>query len=1294
MRDLRIFVSSPGDVAEERVLTRRVIERVAAVTSGWVRLEPIFWEHEPLRASAGFQEQILPPSQCDIVVMILWSRLGTRLPSTITRPDGSRYASGTEFEFECAVESYKEKGLPDLLVYRKTARPVAPLDSEAEVLDRLRQKKALDSFLEKWFRADDGSFTAAFHPFESLPEYENLLEEHLRKLVETRIGEAATTETKGPRRLEWTAGSPFRGLEVFQYEHAPVFFGRTAATSEVLNALRKQDAEGRPFVLILGMSGCGKSSLARAGILPLLTQPGVIEGVAMWRTARLRPGDAGSDLFAGLAASLLREGALPELGADGTDSDELAHMLRDNPEASSLLIKGGLSQAAAELAQAEGLKRQPTVRLVLLVDQLEEIFTTKGISATERARFIEALDALVRSRRVWVLATLRSDFYPRCIELPVLAALKESTGQYDLLPPNQAEIGQMIRCPAQLAGLAFEESEQTGERLDDLLRDAASRNPEALPLLQFTLEELYKQRRQDGLLTLESNQELGGVEGALAQRAGSVFGRQAPDVQAAFPAVLSSLVTIGLGETETATRCRAPLESFRPGTPARELVDAYVEARLFVTDRDDRGRAVVSVAHEALLEHWPLLREWLEHNRELLRVRVRVAASAAQWERENRSSECLLASGKRLAEAEELLNAKEVDLQETERRFVAASLARGRRAWWLKRAAVAALFVLALLAAGAAFVANSKRAEAVAAREESEAVTDFLSSMLGSVNPKEIGRDVLVRDVLDEASESVEQELVGQPLIQARLMFTMGEVYRELGLYEPAGSLLDQALSIRVEQLGDSDALVADSLHGLADLHHDQGDYDRARSLYERTLGIRERALGPDHPEVAFTLNNLANLFNDLGDYGKAVETHRRVLEIRESALGPDDPDVATTLSNLSWALKMTGAYDEARPLVERAIEILEKARGPDHVALATFLTNLAVLNATTGNHDAARPQFERALAIRIKALGPDHKAVGVALANLAIHHASLGEFDAARPLFERSQAIVEKALGPEHPQAINGLSNLAAFLEDTGHREEALPLFERVVRLREKVLGPEHPEVAVALDNLGSMLINLDQYDAARLHFERALAIREETLGPDHPHTALGLERLGNLHRLEGAFDEAQPLLERSLAIREKTLGPDHPDLTTAMASLADLLREREKPLEAEQLLDRALAINEASYGPDHPSIANIEESRGLLFMREKDYGKARFCFERALAIRQKNKGPDHPTALRNTYLIACVCALGGNNEEALEFLRRAVDNGFDEPAIAEDPNLDSIRGDPRFEALVARVMERSGEG
>ena len=487
----------------------------------------------------------------------------------------------------------------------------------------------------------------------------------------------AAIELSAEERPPWTSGSPYRGLAAFDFEHASIFFGRARAAEDVVRALEAQAARARAFVLVLGMSGSGKSSLVRAGVLPRLGQPGVIRGVGLWRRAILRPGDASGDLFEGLASALMAPDALPELGADGTTVRALGRLLRENPKGAAPLTKGGLSQAAAEVQRRRRLEEQPDVRLVLLVDQMEEMFTLPKIPPEEREAFVAVLAALAQSGRVWVLGTLRSDYYARCEELPELMALKEGAGQYHLAPPTPAEIGQMIREPARAAGLRFEEDASSRVTLDEILRDAATRHVGNLPLLEFALDELYRQRTPDGLLTHLAYRSFGGVEGALSQRAEEVFASLPPEVQAALPEVFPALVRLGSGEDEALTRKYSALDSFASAA-ARSLVDGFITARLFIGDLGSEGRPVVSIAHEALLQSWPRLRKWLEENRELLRVRARVATAAALWAEKGRLGDLLLAEGRALEEALPLVSTPGIDLSDTERRLIESSDARAR----------------------------------------------------------------------------------------------------------------------------------------------------------------------------------------------------------------------------------------------------------------------------------------------------------------------------------------------------------------------------------------------------------------------------------------------------------------------------------------------------------------------------------------------------------------------------------------------------------------------------------------
>ena len=196
--------------------------------------------------------------------------------------------TGTEWEFESALAAHRQRGVPDLLAYKKRARPRAEYGSDAD-LDELRtQLQKLEAFWRRHF-VDQGQFRAAFGSFDELDDFEGKLENDLRQLIERRVAtvEAETDKAASPT---WLKGSPFRGLETYRYEHAPIFFGRSEATKTAVEHLVENAEDKRPFLLVLGASGAGKSSLVQAGIVPALEVRGVVPGVGAWRRAVVRPG--------------------------------------------------------------------------------------------------------------------------------------------------------------------------------------------------------------------------------------------------------------------------------------------------------------------------------------------------------------------------------------------------------------------------------------------------------------------------------------------------------------------------------------------------------------------------------------------------------------------------------------------------------------------------------------------------------------------------------------------------------------------------------------------------------------------------------------------------------------------------------------------------------------------------------------------------------------------------------------------------------------------------------------------
>ncbi|MBV9733483.1 MAG: serine/threonine protein kinase, partial [Verrucomicrobia bacterium] len=580
---IRAFVSSSGDVQTERNLANRIVRAIAAefdmpvAESGsdfrrLTEFDPLsendatekdeeqdhqkfalclhFWDY----SEQGEVRRLPDLGNFELVICLLGNEMGLPVHPDLRLPDGSVPASGTEYEIAWAAEhASRNHGLPVLRVYHNKPKLTVLLGLRPEREARSKESASETNFLAEWEEKRKG--TTEFNRYKTLEEFEEQFRSHFRNFVAEQIKQGAGSTLPEKRSRRWKS-RPFRGLKVFDFEHAPIFFGRVKAIGEVLEALDQQRKVWRPFVLVVGGSGSGKSSLVRAGVLPQLIQPGTIEGIGLWRRAVTRPGGGGSggDCVDALANALLDSAALPALeNPESTNAiQDLAAELRDNPEAVALRVRDALDNAAREwkmqrpvyLREKEETSRssgsttvpgivprrpaealeQPKARLALVVDQLEELFTS-GFSTDIQQKYVSAISGLAQSHRVFILATLRSDFYSSYQGFPELTELTRPSGKVDLRPPTAYEAGNMIRLPAEAAGLQFELDQKNGQRLDEGLRDAAATTPESLPLLQHVLSLLYDKQaeRGDGLLRWSDYRDLGELKGALAKYAETVF---------------------------------------------------------------------------------------------------------------------------------------------------------------------------------------------------------------------------------------------------------------------------------------------------------------------------------------------------------------------------------------------------------------------------------------------------------------------------------------------------------------------------------------------------------------------------------------------------------------------------------------------------------------------------------------------------------------------------------------------------------------------------------------------------
>jgi tetratricopeptide (TPR) repeat protein len=388
-----------------------------------------------------------------------------------------------------------------------------------------------------------------------------------------------------------------------------------------------------------------------------------------------------------------------------------------------------------------------------------------------------------------------------------------------------------------------------------------------------------------------------------------------------------------------------------------------------------------------------------------------------------------------------------------------------------RRALVAAVWLaLTLFAAGAAI--QSIRAARAAERAEIEAVTaqrvvDFLVGMFQAANPdRAAGRTVTAEDILDEGASRLDGELLDEPLVQATLQRTIGWVYFELGRYDEARRLVEQAADAFEAHLGPEDPAVATALNALAGVAWAQRDLDLAVACYERSLRIRSDHLDPDDPRIAKTMNNLALAYASVERNDEAEALFRRAVEMIERTSGPDHPDLARSLNSLANLLRSKGDLVQAEALLMRAIRI-EEARPEAHPSLGSAYHNLGNVQSDLGRLAEAEASYRRSATVLEALLGPDHPHLAVNRRVLAALCVDQRRFSEAEPMYLRALTIREATFGPDHVNTLQVLEDLAKLYRAWGRPQMAVPYLQRLIVVRTRISGPDDPDVLSALERL-----------------------------------------------------------------------------------------------------------------------------------------------------------------------------------------------------------------------------------
>jgi serine/threonine protein kinase/tetratricopeptide (TPR) repeat protein len=576
-------------------------------------------------------------------------------------------------------------------------------------------------------------------------------------------------------------------------------------------------------------------------------------------------------------------------------------------------------------------------------------------------------------------------------------------------------------------------------------------------------------------------------------------------------------------------------------------------------------------------------------------------------------------------------------------------------------------------------------------RDRANRITEFMTGMFKMSDPSEArGNSITAREVLDNASKEIDTGLTKDPELQARLMFTMGKVYLSLGLDSSAQSLLERALGIQRRVLGSEHPETLESATSVGKALRYQGHYPEAEKLERQTLEIQRRVLGPHHPSTLTSISDLANTLFSEGHYPEAEKLQRDTLEIRRRVLGPQHPDTLSSMNELSTTLTKEAHYADAEKLQREVLDIRRRVLGPNHPETLGAMNGLGNIMLLEAHFAEAEKLYREGLAIHRQVQGAEHPDTLVAMGNLADTLSEEGHYAEAEKLQRETLDIDTRILGPENPQTLLVMENLSITLGNDNRLADAEKLQREIIEIGQRVLGPEQSDLLETKNALARNLQREGRYVEAEKLERETLDTERRVLGPEAPETLESLFNLGDTLQSEDHYAEAEKLQRETLSIVSRVFGPAHPNTLSVMTNLGETLEKEGQLAEAEKLQGETLENVRRIYGANSPQTLDALQALAICLSYEKRYDEAKPLFAEAVQIASHSGRQDSVSGA--WYSSACGAALAGHPENALEYLRRAIDTGYsDIDHMANDKQLKSLRGNRQFEALVAEARKRA---
>ena len=427
----------------------------------------------------------------------------------------------------------------------------------------------------------------------------------------------------------------------------------------------------------------------------------------------------------------------------------------------------------------------------------------------------------------------------------------------------------------------------------------------------------------------------------------------------------------------------------------------------------------------------------------------------------------------------------------------------------------------------------AQRDQARLQRDKAQAITDFVTGMLASVDPFVAqGQTPTVRQILDQTSMQLQQDsrhvLLQQPEVEAAVRQVIGRSYFSLGELNAAQSHLERAKALAEQHQLTATELYLSIITSLAGLYKDQYKTAEVLQLAYQAHSLAEQLFGAGHNKTLGALSDLAGAYHTAGELVKAEQMWQRLYQQRLKLLGAQHPDIVNSL------------------------------------------TNLGIINHWLGRYDMAEHYYQQCLDKATELLGEKHPATLQCMSTLGSVYETSGRYLLAEAVIRRHIALAQQVLGQQHPDTLRSMHNLADTYRGLGRLDDAGQLFRQVLAQRTEVLGPDNIETLQSQMKLARLLLLQQRPAEAQQLLTPAYTKMQQQLGQAHPSALTAGQLLADAYLAQQQYQSALALYQQIIQLRQAKLG-EHPDSIDTLASLAQLYLQLQNSTQAEQMLLQA---------------------------------------------------------------------------------------------------------------------------